>query len=686
MTPFERIRRRGPTIAQGLTMTAEGYSRLPSSAPAVVLPFAPTATRLTPAFFLGVFAGEGGAIVLFVLQICNRAKLPALVLHNDISARLRERWLLAIGIGCLVFLASAILARRIERRRVGTQRITLALSPVLALSVTPTLFTIDVWDGRELEFLLVSALTVLGATQLLRVAGEACQELLAECPQVLLARLSHLFRLLRLRFGASRSVLRALVATNTVALGAYLAFFTIRVHDKIQTSILDLGLYDNLFWNALHGVPFYAASATVPGKSYLSIHAEPLVYLFLPVYALSPRPETLLVIQASLAAGAAIPLYLLAEKRLGPWAASGLAIAYLLYPPMHRPVFYDFHFLTLSAFFVLWAAFFLDGKRWTLFWVFACLCMLCREDVALGLVGIGLGLGCSPYRPKTGWALAAIASAYFVVVKLFLMTHFGALSFTEHYADLLPKEDASFTGIVRTVVSNPVYALDTLFTVEKLILVLQVMLPVAFVCVRDWRLWFFSWPGALVTLLSTGYLPVVQADFQYVTHFVPYVFLACVAFFVLHRPGGRFDTPSLVALLFSSAVMTSQFGSLQHHSFHAGFQRVDFSWTARDATRLGGLHAIAGLIPRNASVSASEAAGAHLGRRKELYPLKAFVDEADYVIYEPAKLGIGSDRDLVREALTKGTYGVVAQIGDFVLLERGAPASPNAAALARVPG
>jgi uncharacterized membrane protein len=665
-------------------MTAEAYPGSPVAAPAVLLPSAPPVTRFTPAFFLAIFAAEGAAFVLFVLQIIHRAKLPGLVLHNDISARLRGRWLIAMAIGGLVFTIVAAAATLRPRSRESVQRVALALSPVLALCALPTLFTVDVWDDRELEFLLIETLTILAAAPLLRVSAGACRDLLGNRPAVRFR-----FEMRVARLGASpalRVSMRALVAASAAALAAYLAFFTIRVHDALRTSVMDLGLFDNLFWNALHGVPFYAASATVPGQSYLSIHTEALLYLFLPIYAIAPRPETLLVIQSALAAGAAIPLYLLAEKRLGPLAACALAIAYLLYPPMHRPVFYDFHFLTLSSFFVLWAAYFLDGRRWVLFWVFAWLCMLCREDVALGLAGIGLGLGLSPYRPKTGWALAAVAGIYFVVVKLFLMTHFGALSFTDHYADLLPKEDATFTGVVRTIVSNPLYTMGTLFTVDKLILVLQVTLPVAFVCVRDWRLWFFSLPGALVTLLSTGYLPVVQADFQYVTHFVPYVFLACVAFFVLHRPAGRFDAPSLLALLVSSAVMASQFGSLQHHSFHSGFQRIDFSWTAYDEARLADLRAIAGLIPRSASLSASEQAGAHLGRRKELYPLKTFVDDADYILYEPAKLGIGDDKRLVREALVKGTYGVVARIGDFVLLRRAAPVGPNAQALAHVPG
>ncbi len=663
-------------------MTAEAYARPPSAA-ALVLPSAPPVTRFTPAFFLALFAAEGAAIALFVIQILHRAKLPALVLHNDISARLRGRWLIAMAASGLVAAVIGAVAGLRPRRREYVQHVALALSPVLALCALPTLFTVDVWDDHELEFLLVHAVTILATVPLLRVAAAAGRELLGARPALRFCLSARVARLAVSR--EVRLTVRGLVAASTGAMAVYLAFFTIRVHDALRTSIMDLGLYDNLFWNALHGLPFYAASATAPGHSYLSIHTEALLYLFLPVYAIAPRAETLLVIQAVLTAGGAIPLYLLAERRLGPLAAGGLAVAYLLYPPMHRPVFYDFHFLTLSSFFVLWAAYFLDGRCWAAFWVFVCLCLLCREDVALGLAGIGVGLGFSPYRPKTGWALAAIAGVYFVAVKLFLMTHFGALSFTDHYADLLPKEDATFTGVMRTVVSNPVYTLDTLFKVEKLILVLQVTLPVAFVCARDWRLWFFSLPGALVTLLSTGYLPAVQTDFQYVTHFVPYVFLACVMFFVLHRPAGRFDVPSLLAVLLSSAVMTSQFGALQHHSFHSGFQRIDFSWTAHDATRLADLHAIAALIPKTGSLSASEAAGTHLGHRKELYPLKSWVDDADYILYEPARLGIGEDTRLVREALSNETYGVVALIGDFVLLQRGAPVGMNDEALAHVP-
>ncbi len=626
---------------------------------------------------MGLLAIEGACVALFFLQLACRRDLPGYLAQNDLSPRLRRLWLGWMIAGGLVSLLGAAITARKAPRRPLVRALALALSPACALCFLPSLLTIDAWDGRELDFLLTAGVLVLAVIPLFRASGAAFAELFAETS--LPRRIAPGLRAL-----ASKRLGRIVLFTAVAFTAIYFGFYTIRLHEKLQTTLVDLGLFDNLFWNARHGVPFYAPSASLRGHSYLAIHAEFLLYVLLPFYALAPRAETLLVLQAIITASAAIPLYFIAEKRLGPLAAAGLGIAYLLYPPLARPVFYDFHFLTLAAFFILCAALFLEQRRWASFWVFAVLAMMCREDVAVGLVGIGLGLAFSSYRPRTGMALVAVGGLYVFVVKFLVMTHFGGQSFVWLYKDLLPPEDGTFTGVLRTIASNPLYTIKALFVPEKLIYVLQILVPLAFVCVREPRLWFLFFPGIFVTLLTTGYGPVVRTEFQYVTHFVPYVFLATVGFFA-RRPGGRLDAPSMAALLLGTIVMTSQFGALQQHNFYSGFKKVDFSWAPEDGNRLRDLKDIALLIPHDASLAASEAEGAHLGNRKDLFALKDDIQGADYILFAPVRLGISRDTELVRDALKAKAYGVVAEKGDFALLERGYSPAGNADLLRKVP-
>jgi hypothetical protein len=89
-----------------------------------------------------------------------------------------------------------------------------------------------------------------------------------------------------------------LVATLTYVVWA--SIWTVATHHKFGTEGYDLGQYDNLFWNTLHGVWLrcYPLELTENWHA-LRNHADLAVFWLLPFYAISPRAETLLVILQS---------------------------------------------------------------------------------------------------------------------------------------------------------------------------------------------------------------------------------------------------------------------------------------------------------------------------------------------------------------------------------------------------
>ena len=102
--------------------------------------------------------------------------------------------------------------------------------------------------------------------------------------------------------------------------------------------------------------------------------------------------------------GAALPLFLLAERWLGSaWAGLVLVLAYVAHPALHGPALYDFHFLPLCAFFLLWAAYFHALEPGCLpFWVALVLALCAREDVAIGVCSVGAGLAWNTRRALRG--------------------------------------------------------------------------------------------------------------------------------------------------------------------------------------------------------------------------------------------------------------------------------------------
>ena len=70
--------------------------------------------------------------------------------------------------------------------------------------------------------------------------------------------------------------------------------------------------------------------------------------MLVPIYALAPRAETLLIIQATLIGAAVIPLFLFSRNRLGPYQAVSIAAMYVFYAPLHGGNLYDFHYPPLG--------------------------------------------------------------------------------------------------------------------------------------------------------------------------------------------------------------------------------------------------------------------------------------------------------------------------------------------------
>src|SRR3989475_12455059 len=82
----------------------------------------------------------------------------------------------------------------------------------------------------------------------------------------------------------------------------------------------DLGIFDQVFWNTVHGRLLESTMSLAQGQphSYLADHFSPVYLLLVPAYALVPRPETLLVIQTLFLPLGVWPLYLRARLKLEP--------------------------------------------------------------------------------------------------------------------------------------------------------------------------------------------------------------------------------------------------------------------------------------------------------------------------------------------------------------------------------
>jgi uncharacterized membrane protein len=469
-------------------------------------------------------------------------------------------------------------------------------------------------------------------------------------------------------------VAAAIVCLGALFYGAYMSKYTLYAHWRFQTYGYDLGQYDNVFANMFHGRPLRCTPlGNFTNWSSLAGHADLSVFFLVPFYAIYPHAESLLVMQSFILGLGAVPLYFFAVRRIGPVYACVLSICYLLFPPMHGSNFYDFHMQPIASTFVLLTICFLDRRRWILCGLSFMVAIACREDISVGLTMLGLYLLLSGYRPVPGAIMAATGVTFFVLMRFVIMPSQGGSWFQEIYKDLYPQPDGphSFGGVMLTLATNPVYVLKSLFTQEKLRYFLQIVVPVAFLPLRRAYLLPALVPGALFTLLTTGYQPTTDIGFQYSGHFTPYLFAATALAIAAYQsePGARVKTRAAVAaLVVGTLCCTWYWGAfLTPGRFKGGFSIISFEApSAAHWQKSHDLKELDAMIPEKASVAVSEEELPHVSGRYDVRTLRDGTAGADYLLYGNSSAGAAN----ASKALTDGQYVELATRPGLTLLKR----------------
>jgi uncharacterized membrane protein len=565
---------------------------------------------------------------------------------------------------------------RKRQREVELERWLWFLVPGIMLPCLPALFRAKPWQNRHdtllpivlLMSLLLEALILLSARSVPRQAREFWQQSINQVP-VLIRRRGPL----------------VLVLAAALGYAAFFSFFLLRWHYKLRTGNFDLSINNNLMYGGLYGdfLKSPVAFPTDPGK-YLAAHAKFGHYLFLPIYALVPRPETLLIIQSVLIGAGSIPLFLFARRHLTEWTAAAIALAYLAYYPMHGATFSEFQNVPIAALFVfgvVWAA---DAKKWVWMGVLTAIALLMREDIPIGLSVIGLFLLASGYRPTAGLVLAAVSTSYFLVLRFYVMEEAGDWWFPTMYKELWADGERGFRSVIKTLLTNPLFVIGKLAIEKKVIYLLHLLTPLAFLPLRRWYLWLSLIPGVLLTLLVTNYDPPTQFSFHYVMHWSPYLFMASVLALVAigKSPdlGPLRQRAALFAFCGASAVLSFNYGAFacRENSFKGGFHKVEFTFTQAEYQRYERLMDLIKDIPKDATVAATEKVGPHLSSRRVLHTMRTGPRGTDWIVASSKELKLSKTKVSLRAVLDKNEYGVVRRSGDFALFKRGYKTDGNA--------
>ncbi len=424
-----------------------------------------------------------------------------------------------------------------------------------------------------------------------------------------------------------RATLSALLAL-CVGYAATVGYFHVLHHWALGTTAFDLGVMENVVWNTLHGHWF---DSPLEGRDHLEVHASLILAAIVPVYALSPRAETLLVLQAALIGAAAVPLFFLARAKMGEdLAALCVAAAWLIHPATGTGNLYDFHELAFAPLLYFSAALCLERRRTSGLWISVLLLVIVKEDMGILVALLGLyALMCGRYGTGTG--LLLFGGVAFIGLTGLVVER----SFAGYYTAMVPEGGRAIDVLV-TLLSAPTHSVAIAATEGKLIYFLQIFGPLGFACLLRLRGGVLIIYGLALALFASK--PAMYSlGFQYVFYLLPAAFVGAVD--TLPRLA-----PRVRRTLFALAGLLTLIGSWRDGIFPplgtvtAGYETVRFEYTEQDRERYEALKSLIKLIPGKASVTASEHVVPHLsGRRRvktvRLIPNRGGAD-SDYFLVE----------------------------------------------------
>lgn len=602
----------------------------------------------------------------------------------DRSEQLQQlNLLLGFLVGFGIFLVGFLVARRVatgrwrvwERARSFNRLFAFSLSvPFLAGLTTPSI---------ELREPLVTILFVVAATVCLLPTAALAWEAV---PRGWLAAL----RRRAPRLGALVPI--AAVLGLFASYAAWFSQLAINNHHALQTRIFDLAIYDNIFFHSSHGNPLGCSLSST--NTHINAHFDPILVLLSPLYLIDPRAETILILQAVWCAAGVVPAYLLGKDHVGSVGAGlALAVAWAVYPALHGANLYEFHSLTLLAMPMLWVMYFLTTGRVGWFLALLPVVLLIREDASLLICSVAFTalLTRDPSLTRVGWFTFIVAGAYFIVTKTVIMASVGVdptvameqidplggkHGFAWYYTDLIPK-GGGFHDLVRTLFTNPLFVLDVVIREKKLIFLLQLLVPLAFLPLfgRPWR---FATAFGLFYLLLASKGAVFSAHFQYSVVLFPVLFaLSALGLRNLRNgplPGwlgfrrAQLASVLLTALVISSLLMSWKFGGIAPNAaFRGGWQKIPRSLTEKQKDRYAELRDFLEQIPEDASVTAIGRMGPHVSNREKVYKYR-HGRPSEYLLFDTRDMR-GRARTSFRKRLADGELSLVDRKGTFELYE-----------------
>jgi uncharacterized membrane protein len=476
----------------------------------------------------------------------------------------------------------------------------------------------------------------------------------------------------------------------------FFCVLAVQQHRTFQTNGLDLGNVDQALWNTAHG-RFLHFTLMTPVQSRLSLHVEPILLFLVPLYWLNlGGPEMLLIIQVSVVALGAWPLYQIANSKfqftihnsqfttshfqtsLVAFLGLIFPLAYLPLPALQSAVLFDFHAVTLAPTFFLFAFWAMEQKKDRQFIIFLLLAMACKEDMPLVVAMIGLYVGLAHRRWRLAGLVIGLSIVWFVLAVFVIQPHFavGGNIQLERYAWL----GHSPVEMAQTILTQPSLVFNHLWHQANLPGYLtQLFFPTAFLALLSPLTLLPMLPTLAVNLFSDNPFTWRLEDFHYGAPLAPFLFISAIygMAWLVRRLGdweiGKTDalskkspppfSPSPPLLILLLCVLLLTFTAI-YHIYH-GFTPLarSFIWPRLTAHHRQ-LEDVLQTIPPDTALFTQSNLAPHLTHRPVIYSDFGYFTDSDFPAPAPVD-------DILLDVTTFENIGGLHQFLRQTLLESG---------------
>jgi len=328
---------------------------------------------------------------------------------------------------------------------------------------------------------------------------------------------------------------------------------------------------------------------------------------------------------------------------------------------------------------MLWLLYLLTTGRLRAFFVLLPFVLLIREDASLLVACLAFTAVLTGERRlvRAGWITIGVAALYFILIKIFIMGAAdplgGNYGFGWYYKDMTAGK--SLGGILLSLVTNPTFAIDFALRETKVIYLLQLLLPLAFLPLfgKPWR---FAAAFGLFYILLASRGPVFSIHFQYSVVLFPVLFaLTPIAVRRLRESGlperiglarAQLVAVLLACVLASSLLMSWKFGgAVPNTSFRGGWARIPHSLTVEQEMRYQEFRKFIEQIPADASITATSRIAPHVSNRAEIW---SYTDkkQSEYLMLDTRDMK-GWPRKHHADRLAAGKLELIAKDGTLQL-------------------